>query len=289
MDNTITLPDGRRLDIYVSGPEDGLPLLFHHGTPGARRPERPIERAAHDRGLRYVCASRAGYGGSARRAGRSVADVVADSASVLGEIGASECFVAGHSGGGPHALACGAGLEGVRATLVIAGVGPAGADGLDFLAGMGEDNVVEFGQAFSGESVLRPALEASRPELIGADPRELAAALSSILPDIDVAAMSDEIGDDLVHSLREALRDGVDGWVDDDIAFTTPWGFSLDDVASPVTLWQGAEDLMVPYAHGEWLAGAIPSVDAHLLAGEGHISIAVGMAEQMLDSLLALA
>jgi pimeloyl-ACP methyl ester carboxylesterase len=289
MDDTITLPDGRLLDLYVSGPERGLPLVFHHGTPGACRPTRPIEQLAHARGLRYVSASRPGYGGSTRLAGRSVSDVVADTAAVLAAVGATDCWVAGHSGGGPHALACARSLEGVLGTLVIASVGPAGDPTLDFTAGMGEDNVVEFGNAFAGESLLRPALEAQRTELISSDPRELAAALVSILPDVDSAVMNDEIGEDLVGSLREGLRDGVDGWVDDDLAFTSAWGFSAADITSPVTLWQGDADLMVPFAHGQWLADAIPGVDANLLAGEGHLSIAVGMAEPMLDALFALA
>jgi pimeloyl-ACP methyl ester carboxylesterase len=289
VDETITLPDGRLLDIYVSGPASGRPLVFHHGTPGSRRPESVLERVTQARGLRYVCASRPGYGGSSRRPGRSVLDVVADTAAVLRAIGASECVVAGHSGGGPHALACAADLEGVLATLVIAGVAPANVPELAFTAGMGEDNVIEFENALAGEPVLRPHLEAQRPELLEADVPEMVAALGGLLPEVDRAVMSDEIGADVVAQFRDGLRDGVDGWVDDDLAFTSPWGFSPADVDSPVTLWQGDADLMVPFAHGRWLAETIPGVDANLLAGEGHLSIAVGMAERMLDALLALA
>jgi pimeloyl-ACP methyl ester carboxylesterase len=289
MDSTITLPDGRHLDIYVSGPESGRPLVFHHGTPGSRRPESVLERVAHARGLRYVSASRPGYGGSSRRPGRRVLDVVEDTAALLRAIDASECVVAGHSGGGPHALACASGLEGALATLVIAGVAPAEAPGLDFTAGMGEDNVVEFGNAFAGEVVLRPGLEAQRPSLISTGVEEIVAAFGGLLPEVDRAVMNDEIGADVVAQFRDGLRDGVDGWVDDDLAFTSPWGFSPAEIDSPVTLWQGDADLMVPFTHGQWLAETIPGVDPHLLAGEGHLSIAVGMAERMLDALLALA
>ncbi|MDP9026391.1 MAG: alpha/beta hydrolase, partial [Actinomycetota bacterium] len=60
--SALTLPDGRRLEYRVSGPEDGLPLVFHHGTPGSVIPIRGIERAAHQRGLRLVTMSRPGYG-----------------------------------------------------------------------------------------------------------------------------------------------------------------------------------------------------------------------------------
>ncbi len=288
MFETITLPDGRLLDIYVSGPESGLPLLFHHGTPGARLPERAIERAAHARGLRYVCASRPGYENSTRRRGRRVIDVVGDTAAVLSAVGAPECVVAGHSGGGPHALACAAGMDGVLATLVIAGVGPSDVPELDFTDGMGEENIVELGKAAAGEELLRPYLEEQRAELVAADVQQMVAAFASVLPEVDRAAMNDEVGADLVAQINEGLRHGVDGWVDDDLALTSPWGFSLDSVETPVALWQGDADLMVPFAHGQWLAAALPRVDANLLTGEGHLSIAVGAAEQMLDSLLAV-
>ena len=42
----IDLPDGRKLDVAVTGPDGGMPLVFHHGTPGAATPIRAIERAA---------------------------------------------------------------------------------------------------------------------------------------------------------------------------------------------------------------------------------------------------
>src|SRR6185437_2728224 len=147
----VRLPDGRRLDLRVSGPAGGFPLVFHHGTPGAATPIRALERAAHARGLRLVTTSRPGYGDSSPQPGRRVVDVAADTAAVLAAIGADRCLIAGWSGGGPHALACGARLDAVTAVLVIAGVAPCGAEGLDWMAGMGEGNVAEFSAALGGE------------------------------------------------------------------------------------------------------------------------------------------
>ena len=283
--SSLTLPDGRQLDLFGSGPADGLPLIFHHGTPASRLPERAIERGAHARGWRYVSASRPGYGASTRAPGRRVLDCVSDTAAVLAELGASECVVAGHSGGGPHALACAARLPGVRATLVIAGVAPFDEPEVDFLAGMGEDNLIEFGHAQEGEAALRPHLETERAGLLGVDAAGIVAAMSSLLPEVDRAVMDEEMGADVVAGCAEGLARGVDGWVDDDLAFVAPWGFDLATISTPVTLWQGGRDLMVPYAHGEWLARAIPGADAHLLPDEGHLSISVGQAEAMLDAL----
>ena len=108
----LTLADGRRLDVRVSGPADGVSLVFHHGTPGAAPPYGALERAAHQRGLRLITTSRPGYGDSDRHRGRSIADVTGDLAQVLTALGIERCLVAGWSGGGPHALACAARLPG---------------------------------------------------------------------------------------------------------------------------------------------------------------------------------
>src|SRR5689334_15387896 len=137
---TITLPDGRDLEVEVTGPDDGPVLLFHHGTPGASLQLRGMADEAHTRGHRLVTWSRAGYGASSRRPGRSVADEVDDARAVLDHVGVEECVVAGWSGGGPHALACGALLaDRVRGVLCIAGVAPYAAEGLTFLEGMGQE------------------------------------------------------------------------------------------------------------------------------------------------------
>ena len=154
----VRLPDGRRLDLRVSGPAGGFPLVFHHGTPCAAVPIRALERAAHARGLRLVTASRPGYGDSTPQPGRSVVDVAADTAAVLAAIGADRCLIAGWSCGGPHALACGARLGATAAVLVIAGVAPYEGAGLGWMAGMGEENIVEFSTALNGEDQLRPYL-----------------------------------------------------------------------------------------------------------------------------------
>jgi pimeloyl-ACP methyl ester carboxylesterase len=282
----IELPGGRRLDIAVSGPSGGVPLLFHHGTPGGVTQLRAMQRAAHVRGLRLVTYSRAGYGASDRMPGRTVVDVVADVTALLDHLDAPRCVVAGWSGGGPHALATAARLaDRVAGALVVAGVGPYGVPGLEFLAGMGEQNVEEFSLALDGEDALRPWLEDEAVGLREATAAQVVEQLSTLLPPVDVAVLSDEFGEDLIANLSEGIRAGVDGWLDDDLAFTRPWGFELGEIAVPVFLWQGSADLMVPYAHGEWLADRIPGVVAHLEAGEGHLSMALGALEPMLDEL----
>ena len=283
--NHVLLPDGRRLDLRVGGPAGGFPLVFHHGTPGAATPIRVRERAAHARGLRLVTTSRPGYGDSTPQPGRSVVDVAADTAAVLAAIGADRCLIAGISGGGPHALACGARLGATAAVLVIAGAAPYGVAGLDWMAGMGQENIAEFSAALEGEDQLRSYLLGQREQLKDATAADLVAALDTVLPDVDRAVLTGEFGEDVVANAREAVRTGVEGWLEDDIAFTKPWGFGLEEISVPVMIWHGSADLAVPFSHGQWLASQLPGASAHLEEGEGHLSLGLGALDRMLDEL----
>ncbi|QYJ04659.1 alpha/beta hydrolase [Nocardioides panacisoli] len=281
----LDLPDGRVLDVCVSGPEDGVPFVWHHGTPGCSYQSAAKRRALAGRGLRYVSYSRAGAAGSTRNAGRSVADVATDVAAIADHLGAEHILTGGGSGGGPHALATGAGLpDRVLATLAVCCVKPYVGQS-DFLAGMGEDNVTEFTLALEGEEALMPFLEADREGLVDADAEGVIATLDSLLPDVDRAVLTDEVGVDVIRNLQGGVRE-LYGWLDDDLAFTRDWGFDLADIAVPTYLWQGTEDKMVPFHHGEWLAEHIPGVVPHLLEGEGHLSIVVGAFEEMVDEIV---
>jgi pimeloyl-ACP methyl ester carboxylesterase len=282
----VRLPDGRLLDMRVSGPADGLPLVFHHGTPGAATPIHALERAVHARGLRLVTTSRPGYGHSTRQPRRRVVDVVADTEAVLAALGAERCLTMGWSGGGPHTLACGARLAAAAAVLVVAGVAPYDADGLDWMAGMGEENVVEFSAAVQGEDQLRPYLLHEGELLRDIRAADIVASMESLLPEVDRIALTGEFGEDTAAGFREAMRTGIDGWLDDDLAFTRPWGFSLAEVSVPTMIWQGDADLMVPFAHGQWLASRVPTASARLEIGEGHLSVGLGKLDAMLDELV---
>ena len=171
--------------------------------------------------------------------------------------------------------------------LCIAGVAPYDADGLDFLAGMGEDNIEEFGEALKGEPPLRAWLDNLRPGLVDVTAGDVVASLDTLLPPVDEAVLTGELAEYLASGFRQAVSVSMDGWLDDDLAFTEPWGFDLAAITVPTYLWQGSEDLMVPFAHGQWLASRIPGVAAHLEPGEGHISIATGAVDRMFDELAA--
>ncbi len=272
---TVTLDDGRALQALSEGDPAGTLLVFHHGSPGAAVPFGTFDGAAAERGIRLVTYSRPGFGGSSRHEGRTVADCAKDVAALADHLGVDRFLTAGWSGGGPHAIACAALLpERVLAAATIAGVAPYDAEGLDWTAGMGEENQIEYPLAASNPDAH---LEWMRPQaevMASITPEQIVGELRTIISMVDEASLSGEFGELLAASFREAFRNGLWGWRDDDLAFVAPWGFDLASIEVPVSIWQGAQDLMVPFAHGQWLTGHVPTARAHLHPEHGHLSLA---------------
>jgi pimeloyl-ACP methyl ester carboxylesterase len=289
---TVEADGGRVLDVLVGGPEDALPLVFHTGTPSGLLWYPPLAEAATARGLRTVLYSRPGYGGSTPQPGRLVADAAADVDKILERIGADEFVTAGWSGGGPHALACAALLP-VRclAAATIAGVAPSDSPGLDWMAGMADENHEEFGAALAGEAELTAFLDAAAGSLREISAAQVADGLGGLVSEADKAALNGEFADYLADGLRSAVTPRIDGWRDDDLAFVRDWGLSLDALghATPVAIWQGDQDRMVPASHGAWLAANIPLARARIRPGEGHLTLMINKVGEIIDDLMTLA
>ncbi|MGD0927222.1 MAG: alpha/beta fold hydrolase [Streptosporangiaceae bacterium] len=287
----LATPDGRQLEVLDAGPDDGLPLIFHNGTPGGLVAFPAMVAEAAARGLRTVLYARPGYGESTGQPGRRVADAAADVTAVLDGLGARQFLTVGWSGGGPHALACAALLPGrCLAAASLAGVAPARARDLDWVAGMGPENVAEFTAAGQGGAALTAFLGEAAAGLGQVTGPQVAEELGGLIAAADRAVVTAEFADYLAGSFRAALRGGIAGWRDDDIAFVSDWGFPVDQAGTiPVAIWQGDEDRMVPFSHGAWLAAHIPGARAHLAPGEGHLTLAARSFGAVLDDLLDLA
>jgi pimeloyl-ACP methyl ester carboxylesterase len=289
----VRLDDGRVLEVLTGGDPEGFPWLFHAGSPSAAVLNRPVDEAARSQGLRMITYSRPGYGGSTPRAfspdGPRMADDVADSVAILDALGVDEFVTLGWSGGGPRALGCAALLPGrCRAAASLAGVAPTSADGLDWFAGMAPENVAEYDAAAAGPDAYAAYLEAEFMPVLQAGPDDITEAMGGLLTPVDKAALDPEFATWMTETFHRAAANGVVGPRDDGLALFAPWGYELSSITVPVAIWQGREDAMVPYAHGEWLAAHVPGAEAHLFDDEGHLSL-VGRMDEVLADLKALA
>jgi len=273
MGRAIRTPDGRTLAVKDYGDPAGRPVLVHMGTPNSRRLYGPNVRDAAARGLRLISYDRPGYGGSTPQPGRTVADCAGDVRAICAELGIGRLAMWGISGGGPHLLACAALLPDlVAAAAALASPAPYGSEGLDYFAGMGQDNVDDIRLSLTDEAAFRAKSVKDREELLATPPEDMTKALESLLTPTDAAVLSGELADYLTSSARDGLAPGSQGWIDDS-CMERPWGFDLAGIAVPVLLLHGRQDMFVPFGHGEWLAAHIPGVEARLTDDDGHLTL----------------
>jgi pimeloyl-ACP methyl ester carboxylesterase len=266
--------DGRVLNVGEGGDRRGKPIFALHGTPGSIMLYGPHVKDASKRGIRLISYDRSGYGGSSPHPGRKVADAAKDVAAIADSLGLERFAVWGISGGGPHALACAALIQGrVVAVASLASPAPYPSPGLDWLSNQGEDNVAEWKASMAGPGQLGRYLEPQREQILEAKPAEIVRMWKSLIPPVDEAVFSGRLGQFLASNMKEGLRSGYEGWRDDDLAFVSDWGFKPSAISVPLLLWQGKHDKMVPYAHGQWLAEHINGVDARLSPDDGHLTL----------------
>jgi pimeloyl-ACP methyl ester carboxylesterase len=280
MITTLAVEHGRQLEVLVADDRVGMPLLFHNGLPGAVVRFAPLDDAAAVNGMYVVTYSRPGYGGSTpwpEDRDPVVADDVADTVTILDALGIEEFVTLGWSGGGPRALATAALLPGrCRGAVSLAGVAPVGEGGMDQEAwerNMGPENVRDFRAALQGRDVLRPIIEQEVAEMAGVTADDITAAFGQLLTEVDAAVLTGEFAEFMAEDFRRSCEQGVAGILEDSLMISRPWGFDLASMDEPVAVWQGRQDAMVPFGHGQWLAEHVPGARARLFDDEGHLTL----------------
>jgi pimeloyl-ACP methyl ester carboxylesterase len=289
-EQAFTVRDGRRVYAHLAGPRDGMPIVIHMGTPGSRHIWKGLVEAGAERGLRHICCSRPGYEGSDRQPGRSFADVAADIEDVADALGLDRFYIAGVSAGANFALACAALLpDRVPAAVAMAPLAPRNAAGLDWTAGMCRANIEEFEALEAGPPALEAFIGSQIPR-VGEVKSEIdfVEELKDWVRPVDVAAFRECLYEAAVIESERLAGNGIWGWYDDDWAMWGEWGFDPAEIAVPVSIWHGEQDLLIPPSHGRWLAERIPGARAHLLPEVGHMSLWVRHYGSALDELLEL-
>ena len=267
----------RELCLELAGDGAAGTVVVCGGTPSSRRLFGPWVEDAVARGVRLVGYDRPGYGGSTPHPGRIVADGADEVRAIADALELDRLAVWGYSGGGPYAAACAALLPDlVCASGVVCSIAPYGAPGLDFFAGMGEDNVEDIRLMVEDPVSAREKCRRDRNEALGLTAESLVESWQTLLSPLDAAAAERaDFATWLVEAILTGLAPSDEGWWEDGQAQISRWGFELDAIRVPVKIWHGRHDRFVAIQHGEWLAEHIPGAEAQLGDDEGHLTLLV--------------
>lgn len=281
-DSRITLPDGRDLAFSEMGDASGPTVLYFHGAPTSRLFLVPWESEFAKRGLRVISPDRPGYGGSSPKPGRTLSDWPADVAGLTDALDIDRFIVAGHSWGGPYAVACAALLpDRVSGAVVLAGVTD--------MAWPEAWNL-----AFEPEIVMmrmpdEQSISARCEELFGADGSGFLRSPGLELPEPDMALFSDEnTAEALLPSYTEAFRQGVGGYAQDIFVQGRAWPFAPSSITAPTVVAHGELDTIIPVAHSRHTAELIPGASLRILPGHGHLTASAelpGLCAELIQSL----
>ena len=272
VEGTVPLPDGRQLGFAAYGPDDGDPVIWHHGTPGARGQIAPrTSRVAAERNMQVVLIERPGVGDSTSHLYENIAGFAPDVEVVADRLGFDRFGVAGLSGGGPYTLACAHHMpDRVVAAAVLGGVSPT----------TGEDappgGIVRLAHRFNGpltalrdplSAVVWTALQVAKP----VDDQAIAL-YARISPPKDREILTDpEMKEMFISDINCGGKRQFKAVIYDAVLFGRHWGFEIEDLQVPVRMWHGDADNLVPLAHAEWMADLIPDCELTMDPGEAHL------------------
>ena len=279
-------PDGRTVAWTEWGEGQGIPLLRIPGTPGSRFAIRADRGPWVDRHLRILISERPGYGASTRLPGRGFAEHADDLAALLDLTGIDRAHVIGGSGAAPHLLAfCERHPARVIAATVVVGMAPMTDAELEAVIPF---NAEVFRRAKAGDvDGVRGLLRESRDAIL-ADPIAGIRALMETAPEADRAIIADPQWQAAYSvNVREALRSGVEGWLDEALAVTGRWD-EIDParIVTSVTWWHAIGDRNCPISAARRLVDRLPNASFRTWASAGHLEAYVREPE-ILDELLA--
>ncbi|MBT0770725.1 alpha/beta fold hydrolase [Kineosporia sp. J2-2] len=252
--------DDTQTEYEAHGDPEGRPVLVHHGLVGSAGLAPVWHELAVRAGLRLVSVARPGYGRSTPVPMTSIADWAGLVTPLLDELDVDRFGVLGVSAGAPYAYALAATMpERVRRVAVLSGTG----------------------------RVDEPETRALYPD----EARHRLESFATSSPEQVRAFWHGNIAMGLAlnpaeHPMRRPLTDtaahGAAGPARESVNQLRDWGFALESVTTPVSLWHSRADEQVPYAAAEIVAGRIPGAVLHEQAEAGHLpsmASAVGAVE----------
>tara|TARA_X000000368_G_scaffold10820_1_gene8677 strand:- start:798 stop:1667 length:870 start_codon:yes stop_codon:yes gene_type:complete len=281
---SVKLSDGRSLSFARFGDPSGKPVFYFHGFPGSRLEPRSNHDAFLKAGIQLLALDRPGIGHSTRKNKRKLLDWPDDVVEVAKILKLEKFSILGVSGGGPYALACARAIPGYLNKVTVAcGLGPI--DAPNATSGMMLSNRVLFRYGKFFPPVLHLSTFLMVRQLSSKPAKGLKKFVEG-LPEPDRLVLSKTDAQDFVAaSAVEGVRQGSGPLLEEIGIYSRSWGFKLEDLNVPVSLFQGEVDIDVPASMARHQASLIPDCEINLYPDDGHFSLLVNHIDEIIASL----
>jgi pimeloyl-ACP methyl ester carboxylesterase len=283
MNNLLSLSDGRQLQWADNDIQSDQAIVLHHGTTISLDVWRTWFKAAAKQNVRVIAINRPGVDQSTRKPGRTVFSDIEDVSQLLDNLGVTRFVAVGWSGGGARALGSGL-IKSCVAIHTIAGIARFEEGAPDSSRGLSEETI-ERAKSFQGDfDKVFEFRSQTYEEDLALTYEKVLEMLSSLPQFKDFESDYTEFSRDFKDSIHNAMKNCGEADADDFYANVNPWGFDIDDIKQPVTMWHGLQDDGVVIGRSEYLEARLINAKLHPLANQDHISIAVEYRDKILSA-----
>ena len=283
----LTLANGARVAISEYGDPHGRPVFFCHGWPSSRTMAELADDAARDLGVRIISPDRPGIRDSQFQTGRRLLDWPAFLNEIADRFRIERFRILAISGGAPYAYASGWKTpERIEKIAVVSGAPPL--DELDDHTGLLPIHRRMLALRARRPGLMKFLFQVARPFVALRMPIRLRPLLLKFLQPCDANVLRESRAFDVCfESARQAWRSSAKGVMTDAEIYATPWGFALEEVKVPVSLWHGTKDRTFAFKLAEDVARRLPDCEYHLVEGAGHYSLPIRYIREIMANLMA--
>lgn len=268
----IILNDQRQLGYADLGASNGTPVIMLHPSTGSRLQQHPDENILFDSKVRVIAPDRPGFGLSDHNPHMSLANYGEDLRELVSQLNIKKFILVGYCGGAPYALMAAAQLGNlVTHTVLISPVTPYRM--IDLFHGVKSSNKLLARIALNCPSALHPLLNLMARNLLN-EPDKYFDQIYPHLCESDAAALSEpEVTDNILLSLREAMRQGTAAFTNDLRLLSQDWHTDLSSISQKISIWHGTLDQHVPIDLVRELQGLLSNSELYEVEDQGHLLI----------------
>lgn len=277
----------RTLSFAEHGDPDGRPLMFFHGWPSSRYQGVMLDRAAREQGIRLITPDRPGIGMTTFAPVRKLLDWPPLVESLADFLSWDTFSILGVSGGGPYVLAC---ASQIPQRLLHAGI----ICGAPPVAALPDPRKI----ALPYRLLIRANRHSNLAMKVAAKAMQFSTKVGPhswlmkagqlMIPAADrLAIRGKDEKESLFRSYRHAFDNGAEPVRIDGEIYLQDWQLDLTKIEFPLRWWHGEKDANLGIETAKWTASQLPNCRTQWFPDEGHYSLPVCRADEILHQLMA--